>query len=88
VLEDCWRRTKEAAGSNRLQLDLAEVTFVDKAGRALLTGIANEGTGLIGTGSLCSLVEVESDVPKQSHDPSANQQTTHDSGSGPDGDVH
>lgn len=88
VLEDCWRRTKEAAGSNRLQLDLADVTFVDKAGRALLTGIANEGTGLIGTGSLCSLAEVESDVPKQSHDTSANQQKTHDSARRPDRDVH
>ena len=87
VLEDCWRRTKKAAGSNRLQLDLADVTFVDKAGRVLLTEIANEGTGLIGTGSLCSLVEVESDVTKQSHGTSANQKT-HNSARRPDRDVH
>jgi ABC-type transporter Mla MlaB component len=56
VLEDCWRRTKEAAGSNRLQLDLTDVTFADKAGRALLATIASEGTDLIGTGSLGALV--------------------------------
>jgi anti-anti-sigma regulatory factor len=86
VLEECWRRTKQAAGSNRLQLDLAEVTFVDKAGRELLAGIANEGTGLIGTGSLCSLVEVESEVQKQGHGTSANQHKTHNSARRPDRD--
>lgn len=66
VLEDCWRTTKEVASSNRLQLDLTDVTFADKAGRGLLARIAGEGTGLIGTSSLGSLVEAESDVPKQS----------------------
>jgi hypothetical protein len=35
---------------------LTDVTFADKAGRALLATIASEGTNLIGTGLLCALV--------------------------------
>ncbi len=54
-LEQCWRGVTNTARPTRLIVDLAAVTWVDPAGRALLREIHDRGATLEGRGLLSQL---------------------------------
>lgn len=57
-LERCWRQATAARQSRALSVDLAEVTFVDTAGKRLLAAMARAGVELIASDVLMkALVE-------------------------------
>jgi ABC-type transporter Mla MlaB component len=43
VLRDCWERQAAGASGQPIHVDLRAVTFVDAAGRALLTQMCSHG---------------------------------------------
>lgn len=47
VLEDCWLRTRVAANTDFVRVDLTDVTFVDDSGKVLLQKMADSGTRLV-----------------------------------------
>lgn len=64
-LETCWESALAADPSRRMGVNLAAVTFVDSAGRDLLTRMRKRGTRLLSTGvSLIStiLAEIEAEA--------------------------
>jgi anti-anti-sigma regulatory factor len=46
-LERCWRSAISTRQPDAVSIDLAEVTFVDEAGKQLLTRMARSGVALI-----------------------------------------
>lgn len=64
-LENCWEGALAAEPARTMLVNLAAVTFVDAAGRELLTRMRQRGTRLLSTGvSLISaiLAEIESEA--------------------------
>jgi hypothetical protein len=45
VLDECWRRTP-SDGKRAVHIDLRAVTYVDAAGKELLTGLHRQGAAL------------------------------------------
>ncbi len=46
-LEECWRSGAGAEGQRGLRIDLREVTFIDAAGKDLLTRLHQDGAELV-----------------------------------------
>jgi hypothetical protein len=46
-LEECWRSGADAAGQRGLRIDLREVTYIDAAGKDLLTRLHLGGAELV-----------------------------------------
>lgn len=55
ALADCWRRLA-GAGRGPVTVDLGGVTFVDDAGKALLSLMCREGATLQGAGCLITAI--------------------------------
>jgi len=71
TLEQCWRELHGATLSEKLQLNLCEVSFIDAAGRMLLKEIHRQGGELIAEGCLNQaiveeIVRSEKDTKSQS----------------------
>jgi hypothetical protein len=49
-LENCWRAARSRRPVVRIAVDLKEVTCVDRAGRALLRSMHDDGVGFIRAG--------------------------------------
>src|SRR5215470_16114673 len=71
TLEQCWRELRAASPSEKLQLSLCGVSFIDGAGRVLLKEIHRQGGELVAEGCLNEaivdeIVKSERDVKNQS----------------------
>lgn len=58
-LETCWKSALAADPSRAMLVNLAAVTFIDSAGRALLAGMRRQGTRLLSTGVLINAIVAE-----------------------------
>ena len=56
VLEECWLRTRVAANTDSVRVDLTGVTFVDDAGKDLLRKMSESGTRLLASDSLLPML--------------------------------
>ena len=56
TLEQCWRELRGATPSEKLQLNLCEVSFIDAAGRILLKEIHRQGGELVAEGCLNQMI--------------------------------
>ncbi|MCI0639889.1 MAG: hypothetical protein L0Y72_08035 [Gemmataceae bacterium] len=57
--EDCWRRTTDAQPQKAILFDLAAVTTIDAAGKALLATAHAQGAKLLASGCLMRAVVAE-----------------------------
>jgi Anti-anti-sigma regulatory factor (antagonist of anti-sigma factor) len=67
-LEKCWKSALAADPSRTMLVNLAAVTFIDSAGRALLSRMRRQGARLLSTGVLINAIvaEIEAEEgPKQ-----------------------
>lgn len=55
-LENCWKRMFSSDIRNPIKLDLGEVTFVDKGGKALLSEMVANGVQLQANGPIMTPV--------------------------------
>ena len=70
-LETCWETALVACPSRTMLVDLAEVSFIDAKGRALLARMRQKGVRLLSTGVLINAIVAEIDAQqrdRQSHD--------------------
>jgi anti-anti-sigma regulatory factor len=58
-LEKCWNSVLAADSSETLLVNLAAVTFIDSAGRALLAGMRRQGAKLLSSGVLINAIVAE-----------------------------
>jgi anti-anti-sigma regulatory factor len=58
-LETCWESVLAAEPSRAMLVNLASVTFIDSAGRALLARMRRLGVRLLSTGVLINLIVAE-----------------------------
>ena len=56
TLEQCWKELHGATPSEKLQLDLCEVSFIDAGGRMLLKEIHRQGGELVAEGCLNQMI--------------------------------
>ena len=71
VLEQGWRSALAAGPSRMMLVDLADVSFIDSEGRALLGRMRQKGVRLLSTGVLINAIVAEIDAEqrnRQSHD--------------------
>ena len=52
ALDDCWRRLSASAPADKFQVNLCGVSFIDHAGKLLLTEIHRQGGHLVANGCL------------------------------------
>src|SRR6267378_3524848 len=64
VLEECWRKVVVERPGSAIMVHLADVTFIDTAGRELLTRMYRQGVMLVPSGlQMKAIVEdIEADV--------------------------
>ena len=62
-LERCWREAERSGAGRRLIVDLTGVTFVEQAGKALLTRMCQAGADFLATG--CCIRSIVEDAKKQ-----------------------
>jgi len=70
-LEKHWESVMAAHPSRTMLVDLADVSFMDAEGRALLARMRQKGTRLLSTGVLINAIVAEIDAQqrdRQSHD--------------------
>ena len=70
-LEKHWESALAAGSSRMMLVDLADVSFMDAEGRALLARMRQKGTRLLSTGVLINAIVAEIDAQqrdRQSHD--------------------
>ena len=58
-LEKCWESTSAADRSRAMLVNLADVTFIDSEGRALLARMRRGGARLLSTGVLINAIVAE-----------------------------
>jgi ABC-type transporter Mla MlaB component len=58
-LEKCWESVTAAQPGRSMVVDLVHVTFIDSAGRALLTRIRRTGAKLLSSGVLINSIVAE-----------------------------
>lgn len=58
-LEKCWKSSLAADPSRTMLVNLAAVTFIDSAGRALLVRMRRQGVKLLSTGVLINAIVAE-----------------------------
>jgi anti-anti-sigma regulatory factor len=58
-LEKCWKSALAADPSKAMLVNLAAVTFIDSAGRALLAGMRRQGARLLSSGVLINAIVAE-----------------------------
>lgn len=58
-LEKCWKSTLDQQRITTLRVDLAEVTFIDDAGKACLAAMHRQGAELVAADCLTSEVVAE-----------------------------
>ena len=61
-LEKCWQGSLAANPSRTMLVDLADVTFVDSDGRALLARMRRKGVRFLSTGVLINAIVAEIDA--------------------------
>jgi anti-anti-sigma regulatory factor len=66
VLEECWQTAVVERPGSAIIVNLADVTFIDDAGRELLTRMCRQGVALAATGILteCIVDEIKTDVSR------------------------
>ena len=70
-LEKHWESAVAASPSRTMLVDLADVSFIDAEGRALLARMRQEGVRLLSTGVLINAIVAEIDAQqrdRQAHD--------------------
>ena len=58
-LRQSWRHVRKASAAAPLQVELADVQFVDVAGKVLLAGMHREGVEIIARGCLATAIRDE-----------------------------
>jgi anti-anti-sigma regulatory factor len=58
-LRRVWGRVRDAAAGAPIQVDLADVTFIDAAGRLLLAQMHRDGVAITARGLLCKGILAE-----------------------------
>ena len=68
ALEECWQATVVERPGSVINVNLADVTFIDAAGRELLTRMCRQGVALVATGVLIESIvdEIKADVGRDS----------------------
>ena len=66
-LEKCWQVALAANPSRTMLVDLADVTFMDAEGRALLARMRQKGARLLSTGVLLNAIVAEIDAEQRKH---------------------
>ena len=64
-LENCWKSALVGAPSRTMLVDLADVSFIDYDGRALLARMREKGARLLSTGVLINAIVAEIDTEHQ-----------------------
>jgi anti-anti-sigma regulatory factor len=59
LLEDCWRNARATRDDVPLRVDLSAVTFIDAAGKELLTSMHAQGSEFLCAGCLMSAAVAE-----------------------------
>lgn len=65
-LEKCWKSELATNASRTMLVDLADVSFIDSEGRALLARMRVKGVGLLSTGVLINGIVAEIDAQQRS----------------------
>ena len=58
-LRNCWQRACEASGDAAIRIDLADIHFVDRAAKALLTEMHRAGVEILAQGCLTKAIRDE-----------------------------
>ena len=68
-LEKCWESQPAAGPARAVLVNLAAVTFIDSAGRDLLTRMRRQGAELLSSGVLINAIvaEIEAQVEQEEH---------------------
>ena len=61
-LEKCWESALAISGSGTMLVDLADVSFIDAEGRALLAKMRQKGVRLLSAGVLIDAIVAEIDA--------------------------
>lgn len=64
-LEKCWDRMVATNSSRTMLVDLADVSFIDAEGRALLARMRQTGVRLLSTGVLINAIVAEIDAEQR-----------------------
>ena len=64
-LENCWKSALVGAPSRTMLVDLADVSFIDAEGRALLARMRQKGVRLLSTGILINAIVDEIDTEQR-----------------------
>jgi len=68
-LDRCWEIALAAHPGRTMLVDLADVSFIDDEGRALLARMRQEGVRLLSTGVLINAIVAEIDAQQRKHGP-------------------
>ena len=66
-LEKSWESALAAYPSRMMLVDLADVSFIDDGGRALLARMRQKGVRLLSTGVLINAIVAEIDAQQRNH---------------------
>jgi ABC-type transporter Mla MlaB component len=66
-LENCWESAVVACPSRAMLVDLADVSFIDAEGRALLARMRQKGVRLLSTGVLINAIVDEINTGQRKH---------------------
>jgi anti-anti-sigma regulatory factor len=66
-LERCWQSVMAANTSRSMLVDLAQVTFIDSEGRALLTRMRQKGAKLLSSGVLINSIVADIEAQQGSN---------------------
>jgi len=80
TLEQCWREVRQAAPSERVNLNLCGVSFIDAAGKMLLKEIHRQGGQLVAEGCLNQAIVddiVKSEKETKSHSRKERTKSSH-----------
>ena len=66
-LEKCWKRVVTAHPRRSMLVDLADVTFIDLEGRALLTRMRRKGVNLLSSGVLIKSIVADIEAQQGSN---------------------
>ena len=66
-LEKCWKSALATNASRTMLVDLADVSFIDSEGRALLARMRQKGARLLSAGVLINAIVAEIDAQQRKH---------------------
>jgi ABC-type transporter Mla MlaB component len=66
-LENCWKSALVVSPSRTMLVDLADVSFIDAEGRALLARMRQKGVRLLSTGVLINAIVDEINTEQRLH---------------------